>query len=331
MQLPPKKTSSPPPTQRVEQRSGPRPLPPTPSQSSGSSSSLLAVPVHTSPPATRSTSRSNPVVLPPQPTTSTGDFRSVLRKRAPDPPFWQAPAAPQPSPEQRFAHAGPGGGLLMRAVESPDMLSTLVESIPHATDTRSDLLKRRYMYEKYSHIRSDTWMKPFGGRTYGLLVDPHVMPAHALLKSPPKKDERPQFKFHVEDATSTTAEMPIPAGADHARAVPEALHALIQEHQAANRGGKEKWNEVEMLSAPPGAYQGLFHFGAEGDVKADASFDEKFPEATQKQLAALWHLKTGQESLKVYRYHRGQQPVGEEGASQLKLWKEFRRDPATGP
>jgi hypothetical protein len=248
--------------------------------------------------------------------------------------------ADEVDPIAQFNTAGPGGGLLMRAIENPQMVQTIVDSIPDQGASLEELKKRKFYLEKYAHVRGDTSMTPYTGRNYGFLVNPHVMHEHALIPDDsnplmPVDRKQPQikrpvkFKFYPEDAQTGNSQKLIAGDYAHVKRegmsipqhVPGKLDELIREQnklKTQGRVGVGNWNEVEMLSAPPKAYVGMFH------ESSGAAFDTTFDLDRRKALIKSWADRTGQQALKVYRYeHLGKDgdrsALGMPGASKLSL------------
>jgi hypothetical protein len=231
---------------------------------------------------------------------------------------------------RQFAHSGgPGiGGLFVRGIESLATLRTFVESIPEGGASLETLKARKHNLEKHSYVRADTTMRIFGGRGFGLLVDPNKVTGHVRFD-----DGRPAI--WTEDGVTTGSSKPTVA-ADLGRdgEVGALLDAMIGQANTAKRADATKisnWNEVEILTAPRDAYVGLFYSWP----SKKGSYDQSFPEREKADLAKLWRDRTGQDTLRIYLYlHRGtpvdvearkaQAALGRPGASTLALQEEIR-------
>ncbi|MCT2584564.1 hypothetical protein [Actinophytocola gossypii] len=218
------------------------------------------------------------------------------------------------------------GGLFVRGVESAAALRMYLESIPEPGQTLEALKSRRYNLEKYSYIRSDTTMRIFGGRSYGLLVDPNQVARHVRF------DDGRAAIWSEDGVTTGTSKPTVAADLGRVDDIGDLLNAMIGDINEKKRADATKisnWNEVEILSAPPEAYVGLFYAWP---TKKEA-YDRVFTAEAKSSLAKLWHARTGQDVMRIYLYiHRGkpsgedarvaQDALGAPGASTLALHEE---------
>lgn len=218
------------------------------------------------------------------------------------------------------------GGLFVRGVESTAALRMYLDSIPDPGQPLEALKSRRYNLEKYSYIRSDTTMRIFGGRSYGLLVDPNQVTGHVRF------DEGRAAIWSEDGVTTGTSKPTVAADLGRAGDIGNLLDVMVDDINAKKRADATKisnWNEVEILSAPPEAYVGLFYAWP----TKKAAYDRVFTAETKTDLAKSWHAHTGQNVLRIYLYvHRGrpsgadasaaQEALGVSGASTLTLHEE---------
>ncbi|MFN6518725.1 MAG: DUF4157 domain-containing protein [Nostoc sp. CreGUA01] len=232
-----------------------------------------------------------------------------------------------PTTEQFGKTAKEGGGLLMRGVADFGELNTFMTSIPEPDTPQDKLKERKFNLEKYSYIRSDTTMRTFGGRSMGFLVDWEKVSGHILTQEGKLAISEEDVQSGSTAKPSTVADNPAITQKDVAQEF-DALVTKSNETKKTNPAKMGNWNEVQILTANPDAYVGLFY--AWPNTKQD--YDKTFTSDKKKELAQKWFEKTGQRQLRIYVYmHRGNpkpgeaesgaaiESLGEVGASDLYL------------
>ncbi|MDP9794211.1 hypothetical protein J2S43_002723 [Catenuloplanes nepalensis] len=226
------------------------------------------------------------------------------------------PGASQPEGDAVIAQFGRtsaerhGGGLLLRAVarqeSGADPLAQFAElksyidpEIPAVGTPRATLKARQYNSEKYSYIRSDTSLMPFSGRQFGFLLDWTKIHGHVLHELDGKARK---LAIYGEDGQTGTAgpNPTVAADSDLTQAeVGAALDQMVLLQNTAKSANAlvTGHNEVIGLTATRDAYLGVF-YAWPGALR----YDESLPPASKVPLARLWRDRTGQPTLKIYRY-----------------------------
>ena len=141
-------------------------------------------------------------------------------------------------------------------------------------------------------------MRCFGGRNMGFLLDPSKMVDNVLTNEDSSMLMAPGDVMSGNQKPITTKDRGIKE-----IDVEKGFHGVVTDQNSLKQKGEAlgNWNELQMLTAKPNAYMGLFYAWP-----TPTDYGKVFTEGRKQELAKKWFEKTGQKTLNIYLYkHRG--------------------------